>query len=43
MSGNTQGRIEAWRRLAVQFAKTNVFVLQCDSAKVEKEVVNRGG
>jgi hypothetical protein len=41
MSGNTQGRIEARLRLiAVQFAKTNVFVLHGDSAKVGAERIN---
>lgn len=41
MSGNTQGRIEARLRLiAVQFAKTNVFVLHGDSAKVGTEGIN---
>jgi hypothetical protein len=41
MSGNTQGCIEVRLRLiAVQFAKTNVFVLHGDSAKVGKEGIN---
>lgn len=43
MSGNRQGRIEAWLRLiAVQLDKTNVFVLHGDSAKVGAERINAG-
>ncbi|MCF6690300.1 hypothetical protein [Raoultella terrigena] len=42
MPGNDEGRIGAWWYLAVQFDKTNVFVLHGDSAKVGTEGINAG-